>query len=154
MNVKTPSANLSVDREFFDLVTENYRRFLGRPLVLDGQGPDWLYSHAPFALLAHNTDPDPHFIYANRKAQVCFEYSWDEFLTLPSRLSAEVPNRAERQRLLEAVTPNGFIAGVRGLRISKSGRRFWIENCVVWQLYDDDGTWQGQAATYAAFREA
>ncbi len=47
-------------------------------------------------MLAHNTDPDPRFIYANKTAQACFEYAGDEFITLPSRLSAEAPNRAER----------------------------------------------------------
>jgi hypothetical protein len=31
--------------------------------------------------------------------QRLFEYEWDELITLPSRLSAEAPDRQERQRL-------------------------------------------------------
>ena len=46
---------------------------------------------------------------------------------LPSRLSAEAPEHAERQRLLDAVARDGFTGGYRGLRIAKGGRRFWIE---------------------------
>jgi hypothetical protein len=50
-----------------------------------------LYEDAPYAVLAHNTDPDPRFIYANKTAQRCFEYSWSELTSMPSRLSAEAP---------------------------------------------------------------
>jgi hypothetical protein len=75
-------------------------------------------------------------------------------VTLPSRLSAELPNRAERQRLLDAVTRNGFISDYRGLRIAKSGRRFWIEDGIVWQLVDRDGIRCGQAATFSRWKDA
>src|ERR1700746_200330 len=55
----------------------------------------WLYQEAPFCALAHNTDRDPIFIYGNKAAQACFEYTWDELTSLRSRLSAEEPNRQE-----------------------------------------------------------
>src|SRR5262245_42322130 len=145
--------DLMIDPDFFALLTESYARIVGRRLVPDGQGPDWLYSTAPFVVLAHNTEPDPRFIYANRTAQACFEYSWDEFITLPSRLSAELPNRAERQRLLDTVTRDGFIDDYRGLRIAKSGRRFWIEKAIVWQLIDENGRRLGQAATFSSWQD-
>lgn len=140
--------DLKLDQGFFDLLTGSYASRVKTPLVPEGQGPGWLYHDAPFAVLAHDTAADPHFVYANRAAQACFEYSWDEFITLPSRLSAEAPDRAERQRLLDEVTRNGFISDYRGLRISKSGRRFWIEQAVVWQLIGTDGILRGQAATF------
>jgi hypothetical protein len=71
---------------------------------------------------------------------------------MPSRLSAEAPNRAERQTLLDAVSRDGYVSGYRGLRIAKSGRRFWIEDGVVWQLIDAHGVYRGQAAMFAAWR--
>jgi PAS domain S-box-containing protein len=114
----------------------------------------WLYQQAPFCVLAHNTDPDPIFIYGNRAAQKCFEYTWEELTSLRSRLSAEEPNREERQRLLELVQCQGFATGYRGRRIAKSGRRFWIENVTVWQLLDRAGTLHGQAAVYRQWRDA
>ena len=153
MHTASFPANLSVDPDFFTLVTDSHLRLTGTPLLSEEHGPAWLYHHASFVLLAHNGEADPRFIYANRAAQTCFEYSWDEFITLPSRLSAEAPDRAERQRLLDEVTRNGFVAGYAGIRIAKSGRRFRIENGVVWQLIDEAGTLHGQAATFSAWHD-
>jgi PAS domain-containing protein len=105
-------------------------------------------------VVAHNTDADPQFIYANETAQAQFEYSWDEFIQLKSRFSAEEPNRFERQRLLESVAQKGFVTGYRGLRISRSGRRFWIQDGVVWQLMNEIGITLGQAAVFRSWRDA
>jgi hypothetical protein len=143
-----------LDAAFFILLTGSYRRFLGYELVPPGFGPQWLYHDAPFALLAHNTEADPRFVYANITAQGCFEYSWEEFLQLPSRYSAEPDNREQRQRLLEAVAAQGFVTGYRGMRISKSGRRFWIEAGVIWQLIDHLGICHGQAAMFRLWHDA
>ncbi len=155
MRMKTAHllADLSLDRDFFDLLVGSYARLVGATLTPESRGADWLYDHAPFALLAHNTDADPRFIYANRTAQACFEYLWDEFVTLPSRLSAEAPDRAARQRLLDEVSNKGFIADYAGIRVAKSGRRFQIENGIIWQLIDETGTLHGQAATFSAWRD-
>jgi hypothetical protein len=148
------SLDLALEPAFFQLLTGSYARLVGAPLVPAGCGPAWLYQDAPFALVAHNTEPDPRFIYANLTAQACFEYSWTEFTSLRSRLSAEAHDRAERHRLLEVVTRNGFVSGYRGLRVAKSGRRFWIEAGVVWQLIDDGGVWRGQAAMFPSCIDA
>jgi hypothetical protein len=145
-------ADLRLDQAFFDLLTGSYARMVGKPLVAEGQGPAWLYNDAPFVVVAHNTEPDPRFVYANKTAQACFEYSWDEFTSLPSRLSAEAPDRAERQQLLDAVTRNGFMTGYRGLRVMKSGRHFRMEDGIVWQLLDNDGISHGQAATFSSWQ--
>ena len=139
------------------LIIESYRRLLGRPLVdetLDAAAQAaWLNDDAPFGLLAHDTQPDPCFIYANLAALACFEYPEDELIGLPSRLTAEAPNRAERQSLLDAVARDGFVEHYRGLRIAKSGRRFWIEDVTVWMLVDADGRTHGQAAAYRRWRD-
>lgn len=142
-----------VDADLFDLITGSFLRVVGTTLVAKGQGPQWLYRDAPFAVLAHDGGTDPCFIYGNRTAQNRFGYSWSELMGLPSRLSAEAPERAERQRLLDAVTRNGFIADYKGVRIAKSGQRFWIENAIVWQLIDQDGQLKGQAATFSDWRD-
>jgi hypothetical protein len=145
--------NLLTDPGFFDLLRGSYARLTGAPLVPKGKDAAWLYAQAPFAVVAHNTDPDPKFIYANKAAQACFEYSWDEFIGLPSRLSAEAPARAERQALLDAVARNGFMSGYRGIRVAKSGRRFLIEDGVVWELIDPEGVRHGAAAAVPSWRD-
>jgi hypothetical protein len=146
-------ADLSRDPAFFALLTDSYARLVGQPLGPPGKDADWLYRDAPFVVLAHGTEHDPKFIYANKAGQACFEYSWDEFLALPSRLSAEAPDQAERQKLLEEVTRNGFLTGYSGLRVAKSGRRFIIEHGVVWELIDREGIRHGQAATFLSWRD-
>ncbi|MBR7964623.1 MEKHLA domain-containing protein [Burkholderia vietnamiensis] len=146
------TAPLYLDRDFYDLLANSYHRFVGVPLV-DGETAcadvvRWLYEEAPFCVLAHNSDVDPRFIYANRTAQRCFGYDWDGMISLRSRLSAEQPNRDERERMLKLVHLCGFATGYRGLRISSSGRRFWINDVTVWNLIDQNGEFHGQAAIY------
>ncbi|MBN3723584.1 MEKHLA domain-containing protein [Burkholderia sp. Ac-20379] len=145
--------------EFYRLLADSHARLLGKPLVPHGdslspaEAAAWLYEHAPFAVLAHNTAADPVFIYGNKAAQQRFGYDWDEITRLPSRLSAEAPNREERQRFLERVQRLGYEAGYRGVRITKSGQRFMIEEATLWQLIDADGTLHGQAVTILRTRE-
>ena len=140
------------------LLIASYARLVGRALVPAGFGArgaaHWLYEDAPFCVLAHDTAQDPRFVYANKAAQICFEYSWAAFTALPSRLSAEAPDRAERQALLDRVSRDGFATGYAGLRISGSGRRFWIEQGIVWQIIDDDGVLHGQGAMFPRWRDA
>lgn len=139
------------------LVLGSYRRVVGQPLAPvgfnDAEAAHWLYEDASFCVLAHSAEADPRFVYANKAAQRCFEYPWAEFTTLPSRLSAEAPNRAERQRLLDQVTQNGFASNYTGVRISRSGRRFFIEDAIVWQLLDAEGVVQGQGAMLPRWRD-
>ena len=104
--------------------------------------------HAPFAIASHDTASDPVFNYANLKALELFELNWQALLLLPSRLSAELVNQAERESLLAEVTQKGYIDHYEGIRISSTGKRFLIQNATVWNLHDDDGTYKGQAARF------
>jgi len=139
------------DPDFVTLLCESYARLLRKPLVPDedltpAEAARWLYEDAPFGILAHDTRPDPVFVYGNLRAQRLFGYTWNELTALPSRLSAEAPERSERQAFLEQVTRDGYVDGYRGVRVTKSGKRFWIERATVWQLFDRDGVYRGQAA--------
>jgi PAS domain S-box-containing protein len=142
--------DLRVDPTFFKLLADSYLRLLGKSLTPDGMSAEtatrWLYEEAPFGILAHNTDNDPTFVYGNRAAQNCFEYTWDELTSLRSRFSAEAPDREERRQFLENVQRDGFVTGYRGLRVTKSGKRFWIQDATIWQLTDEAGIYRGQAA--------
>ncbi|ALE59288.1 MEKHLA domain-containing protein [Paraburkholderia graminis] len=145
------------DPAFYQLLSDSYTRLLGVPLVPQpmsaADAAEWLYEHAPFAVLAHNTDPDPVFIYGNKAAQRRFEYSWDEITRLPSRLSAEAPNREERQQFLARVERLGYEAGYKGVRVTQSGRRFMIEEATLWQLLDEQGKLHGQAVVIPRTRD-
>jgi hypothetical protein len=103
---------------------------------------------APFVVLSHDTQPDPVFNYGNLCAQRLFEMSWEDLTRLPSRLSAELPNREERSRLLQEVSERGYISHYEGIRISKTGRRFMVRGATVWNLFTGSGAAGGQAATF------
>jgi hypothetical protein len=96
----------------------------------------------------HGVEDDPVFNYANQTALELFEMSWEQFTILPSRHSAEPASREERARLLAQVSNHGYIDNYAGVRISSSGRRFLIEDAVVWNLIDDRGSYHGQAAVF------
>ena len=71
---------------------------------------------------------------------------------MPSRLTAEAPNQAERARLLAEVAVRGFIDDYSGVRIARTGQRFLIEQATVWNLLNDRGQRCGQAATFREWR--
>jgi hypothetical protein len=126
------------------LIAESFERLTGQPLA---SGLDlWT---APFVVLAHGMQPDPLFFYANRLGLELFEVTAGQLLAMPSRLSAETGDRAERARLLDEVSRRGFIDDYAGVRVSASGRRFRIEQATVWNLIDEAGRLHGQAATFA-----
>jgi hypothetical protein len=104
---------------------------------------------APFVLVSHGTETDPVLNYGNAAALALWEMSWEELTRTPSRLTAEVPNREERAKLLEAVTRRGFIEDYSGVRISKNGKRFRIAQATVWNLISADGKNCGQAAMFS-----
>jgi hypothetical protein len=133
------------------IIRASYAKLIGKELlpavVTDAQFAKQLF-YAPFVVVSHNFESDPVFNYANLKAMELFEFGWDEFIRLPSRLSAESVNQAERDRLLAEVAKQGYINHYQGVRISKSGRRFLIKNATVWNLSDQDGGYRGQAACF------
>lgn len=134
----------------FALIAESYQRLLGHPLVeaATAGDPATALWQAPRVIVAHDTQADPVFFYGNRLALTAFEMDFAAFTRLPSRYSAEPLAREERARLLERVTRDGYIDDYAGIRISAQGRRFRIEQAVVWNLVDAAGHCHGQAATF------
>ena len=134
------------------LLARSLKHFTQRDLLPGNFSPAELAEkvfHAPFVLVSHGTEADPVLNYGNAAALALWEMSWAEFTRTPSRLTAEVPNRAERARLLAAVTQHGFIDNYSGIRISRTGRRFRIAQATVWNLMDEQGQYRGQAAQFA-----
>lgn len=132
-------------------LARSFRKWTGRDLLPGLFNPLGLAKNifeAPFALVSHGMEADPVLNYGNRRALELWEMSWEELTRTPSRLTAEVPNRAERARLLAEVTARGFIDDYSGVRISKSGRRFRIRRATVWNLLTEKNEPCGQAAMF------
>jgi hypothetical protein len=120
-------------------------------LIAGDLGPDALAEavfSASFVLVSHGTEPDPVLNYGNAAALKLWEVTWEELTRMPSRLTAEEPNREERARLLEGVTRRGFTDDYSGVRVSKSGKRFRIDRATVWNVSTEDGKPCGQAAIF------
>ena len=130
-----------------------FRRWTGRELLVDlPRDPiaraRALYD-APFVVVSHGTQADPLFWFANRTAQRLWEIDWATFIRMPSRQSVEAGEHDDRERLLARAKAHGYVDDYQGVRISASGRRFRIQNVVLWNLRNEHDQPAGQAATFA-----
>lgn len=145
---RTPAARAAIAR-----IAASHLALTGQALVDPAGDPVAALWQAPLAVVAHGTEADPLFFFANAVALARFAMTAERFLGMPSRLSAEAPLREERQALLERVARDGFIADYAGVRIAADGRRFRIEQATVWNLVDPDGSVHGQAAAFSRWTE-
>jgi len=132
-----------------ELILSSFSRVLGTHLIDSQLGNVQRYQalyEAPFCVLSHNTNQDPVFNYGNESTLRLFEFDWQGFTNLPSRYSAEFLIQEERDRLLEQVKEKGFIDDYQGVRVSSSGKRFFVEKAIVWNVFDNHNIYQGQAA--------
>jgi hypothetical protein len=143
--MQEPSAANQFQSAHARLLTDSFQRLLNRPLFLgDAQA---LY-HAPFPILSHSTADDPILTYGNLAALKLWEMSWDALTQLPSRLTAEPMERGQRDAMFAQMRQHGFIENYAGVRVSATGRRFEIQNAVIWTLTDENGVKMGEAASF------
>jgi len=104
-----------------------------------------------FVVASHGLQDDPILNYGNQAALDLWEMDWEQFTQTPSRLTAEPVNREVRARMLEQAKTHGYIADYRGIRISRTGKRFLVERATVWNIQKPDGTPLGQAAKFSSW---
>lgn len=131
---------------------DSFRRWLGRDLIERKGSPEEqaraLY-HAPFVVVSHGMQADPILNYSNKVALDLWEMDWAQLTKTPSRLTAEPVNQAERARMLAQAQTQGFIDDYKGVRISGTGKRFLVEQAIVWNVVGAEGEQIGQAATFS-----
>ncbi len=134
------------------LLLNSFHRWLGRDLIERKGSPEEqaraLY-HAPFVVVSHGMEADPILKYGNKAALDLWELDWERFTKTPSRLTAEPVNQAERARMLARAQEKGFIDDYKGVRISGTGKRFLVEQAIVWNVVGAEGEQVGQAATFS-----
>jgi hypothetical protein len=140
--------------EWSQLLLNSFRHWTGREL-LERVGDRAYQAHAlflsPFVVVSHGMEEDPLLNYGNQIALELWEISWEDLMRTPSRLTAEPTNRAERQWMLEQAKTRGYLDTYRGVRITSTGRRFLVENALVWNVVDATGQRVGQAATFSTW---
>lgn len=152
MNAGFPERLPPVDLIWIRWLLDSYALWLHRELIdrtgtIEEQSKRLYFS--PFVVASHTNAEDPILNYGNQQALRLWEMTWEEFTTTPSRLTAEPMNRIERAHMLEQATSHGYLTDYRGVRISRTGRRFFVEEATVWNILDEQGTTQGQAATFS-----
>lgn len=138
------------------VLLDSFRHWLGRDLIpRDGSPEEQAQAlfDAPLVVVSHGTQADPILNYGNRAALELWEMDIETLLQTPSRLTAEPVHRDERAQLLERTARDGYIDNYQGIRVSRTGRRFRIEQAIVWNLLDAEGRRVGQAATFAQWHE-
>ncbi|HTI50607.1 MAG TPA: MEKHLA domain-containing protein [Planctomycetaceae bacterium] len=141
--------------EHTQLLLDSFHRCLKRDLVPRSGSPaeqSRALFEAPFVVVSHGTEADPILNYGNRAALDLWEMDLATLLATPSRLTAEPVHRDERSRLLERTTRDGYVDDYQGIRISRTGRRFRIDQAIVWNLVDASGQRVGQAATFSEWQ--
>ncbi|HEU4684418.1 MAG TPA: MEKHLA domain-containing protein [Nitrospira sp.] len=138
--------------EWSQWLVDSYRYWTSRDLIKpesDVQRRARALFEARFIVVSHGTETDPVLNYGNEAALRLWEMTWNEFVRTPSRLTAEPAEQVERERMLEAAKTRGYFEQYQGVRITSTGRRFLIENAVVWTVRDQRGATVGQAATFS-----
>lgn len=133
---------------------DSFRRFVGRELITrtgDAARDSRIIFEAPFVVVSHGTQDDPVLNYGNQTALTLWQMDIPTLTSTPSRLTAEPMHRDERAQLMTRAARDGFVDDYRGIRISGTGRRFLIEQAIVWNLVDADGQRVGQAATFSSW---
>lgn len=134
------------------LLLDSYRHWLGRELIErvgDATAQAQRLFEVSSVVVSHGVELDPILNYGNQVALDLWEASWEQFTATPSRLTAESDNRPERERMLAQARANGYYEGYTGVRISATGRRFMVEQAVIWTVVDFSGRPRGQAAMFS-----
>ncbi|MDM9381334.1 MEKHLA domain-containing protein [Chlorogloeopsis sp. ULAP01] len=106
---------------------------------------------APFVLASHDTQADPILNYGNCKALELWELSWEEFTRMPSRRTAQQMLQQERGRRLTDTVTRGY-SKFPAIRITSTGKRFQIEEVILWNVLDEDERYCGQAAMFSNYK--
>ena len=140
--------------EWTQWILDSYRHWTGRELV-ERVGESDVQARAlfqaPFVVVSHGTEDDPILNYGNQKALDLWDMTWDRLVQTPSRLTAEPVDQAEREWMLEQARKRGYFDTYRGVRISSTGRRFLVEDALIWNVIDSQGLRVGQAASFSCW---
>ncbi|MFY2563354.1 MEKHLA domain-containing protein [Corallococcus terminator] len=139
------------------LIDASYQRQRGKPLGSGfcpphlEQAPqearlEWVHTRAPFMLLAQDASEDPVYFYTNASASQHFGYTPEEFLALPSRLSATPEGQDDRNAAVKESLEKGSLIGYGCVRITREGKHFRLRDGELFLLRDKDEARIGMGA--------
>ena len=144
-----------LSKEFYlkhgQLLCASFLYWTGKQLVpIQKNDDDFILTlfEAPFVVVSHGVEDVTIFNFGNKIALDLFELDWSSFIKLPSRESVEIKSQPEREKLIQQVAKDGFIDNYSGIRISSSGKRFIVQDAIIWNIIDNSGVYFGQAAMF------
>ena len=81
------------------MLVSSFKLLTGKNILVSGTDSESISREiffAPYAVMSHGTEEDPVFNYANQCALDLFEITWENFINLPSKYSAEADSQGER----------------------------------------------------------
>lgn len=104
-----------------------------------------------YVLISHGDQKDPVYNFGNSACLQAFGRSWDNLTSMPSRLCvvSKSQDEALRIELMYNVTNYGYVDGAyRGYRVRGDRSLIKLTECCVWNCYDNDEQYIGQAALF------
>ncbi|GAE30501.1 MEKHLA domain-containing protein [Alkalihalobacillus hemicellulosilyticus] len=131
-------------------LNKSFKRWIGRDLISLDHHKSYLQQlmDSKTVILSHGIEADPILNFGNQAALTLWEMDRATFLETPSRLTAEPKERMDRAHFIKQVKENNYVDHYTGIRISSTGKRFYIKQAIVWNVFDENDHYYGQAATF------
>lgn len=104
-----------------------------------------------YVLISHGTQESPIYNFGNVACLNAFARGWHDHCKMPSRecVISKSQDEALRIELMQNVTDFGFVDGdYRGYRVRGDGKFIRLYECCVWNCYDENDIYIGQAALF------
>jgi MEKHLA domain len=139
------------------IILNSYEKLLKKPLItrknIDEITQAKNLFSADFVVLSHNNNRNPIYNYGNKKALELWEIDWETLIKTPSKNTTESISQEEREALLKEANLKGYITNYGGVRVSSTGKRYYIKDIILWNLTDDNEQFCGQAATFSQWEK-
>ena len=123
--------------EWVSLLLKSYFQLFKKDLIPKSSDiMDSLFK-ANFYLVSHQYKNEPILVYGNQKVLDRWEMTWEVFVGTPSRLTAEKELQNKRAEMLKIADKQGYFDKYEGIRISSKGKRFWIKDALIFNIYKD-----------------
>ena len=132
----------------FDILAKNVIKYPSLENIFLKNYED-IHNTQEFALISH--DKNHNINYVNSLGLKLFGYTEEEFLGIPSKLTAPSIHQKERQQTLELVSQQGYTKNYNGIRINKEKKLFEIHNATIWYL-ENNSEYYGVAAIIRSFQ--
>ena len=138
--------------QWTQLLLDSYRHWMKQELIDRGvtfsEQSHQLFESS-FVVVSHGMQNDPILNYGNRTALALWEMSWEELTSTRHASPPNLPIRKNVPRCFNGQHNMDSLMIIEESAFQRPGKRFLVERAIVWNVVDDQGQKQGQAATFS-----